>query len=95
MALTPDLNGHSTIFCIFTGAEVTIILKKAYSKIGNPEMKTLDKTLKGLSSDRLACKGHFMGYLQNKAGASGTAGTVLAVPLSGIEVMRGRNVRGS
>ena len=39
-------------------------MKKAYVKIGSPELKTLDKTLKGPSSDRLACKGRFMGYLQ-------------------------------
>ena len=35
-----------------------------YTKIGSPELKTLDKTLKGPSGDQFSCKGHFMGYLQ-------------------------------
>ena len=39
------------------------ILEKAYTKIGSLELKSMDKTLKGPSSDRLACKGFFMGYL--------------------------------
>ena len=62
--MTLHLNGQSTNFCINTGAEVTVILEKDYTKIGSPESKTLDKTLAGPSSDKLACKGRFMGYLQ-------------------------------
>ena len=57
------LNGRSTNFCIDAGAEVTVISKKAYAKIGSPELKTLDKILKGPSSDQLSCNGRFMGYL--------------------------------
>ena len=52
------------IFCINTGAEVTVISEKAYAKIGSPELKTLDRTVKGPRGDRLTYKGHFMGYLQ-------------------------------
>ena len=40
------------------------ISKKAYAKIGSLELKTLDKLLKGLSGDQLACMGCFMGYFQ-------------------------------
>ena len=62
--MTLNLNGRSTNFCIDTGAEVTVILEKAYTKIGSPELKTLDKKPKGPSGDQLASKGHFIAYLQ-------------------------------
>ena len=39
-------------FCIDAGAEVMVILEKAYTKIGSPELKSLDKTLNGLNSDQ-------------------------------------------
>ena len=52
------------IFRINTGAEVTVTLEKAYTKIGSPELKPLDKMLKHPSNDRLACKGRFMVYIQ-------------------------------
>ena len=45
--MTLHLNGQSTFFCIDTGAEVTVILEKAYAKIGSPELKILSKTVKG------------------------------------------------
>ena len=61
--MTLCLNGLSTNFCTDTGAEVTVISEKAYTKIGRPKVKTLDKTLKDPSSDQLARKGLFMGYL--------------------------------
>ena len=48
---------------IDTGAEVTVILEKIYTKIGSPELKTLDKTLKGPGGDQLGCKGRSVGYL--------------------------------
>ena len=62
--MTLCLNGRSTIFCIDTGEEVTVISEKAYAKIGSPKLKKVETTLKGLSSDQLACKGRFMWYLQ-------------------------------
>ena len=41
-------------FCIDTGAEVTVISEKIYTKIGSPELKALDNTVKGaLISDLL------------------------------------------
>ena len=42
--MTPCLNGQSTIFCINTETEVTLISGKAHAKISGPEMKLLDKT---------------------------------------------------
>ena len=45
-------------------AEVTVILEKIYIKIGSPELKTLDNTLKGPGGNPLGCKEHFVGYLQ-------------------------------
>ena len=62
--MTLRLNGRSMIFYINAGAEVKVISEKAYAKIGSPELKTLDKTLKVPSSDQLiACKRLFMGYM--------------------------------
>ena len=63
-SVTHRLNGRSTFFCICTGAEVTVISKKIYTEIGGPQLKTLDKTLKGPGGNQLGCKGHFVGYLQ-------------------------------
>ena len=60
-SVTLRLNSRSTNFCTNTGAEVTVISEKVYAKIGSPELKTLDRTLKGPSSDQLACKGRFIG----------------------------------
>ena len=60
------LNGRSTNFCIDKGAEVMVISEKDCTKISSPELKTLNDTLKGPSSDQLACKGCFMGYLQKR-----------------------------
>ena len=62
--MTLRLNGRLTFFCIDTGAEVTVISEKIYTKIGSPELKTLDKTLRGPGGDQLGCKGRFVGYLQ-------------------------------
>ena len=63
-SVTLRLNGRSTFLCIDTDAEVTVISEKAYAKIISPELKTMDKTLKGPSGGQLACNGQFMGYLQ-------------------------------
>ena len=63
-SVTLHLNGRSIFFCIDTGAEVTIISKKIYTKIGGPDFKILDKTLKGPRGDQLGCKGDFVGCLQ-------------------------------
>ena len=63
-SVTLRLNGRSTFFCIDAGAEVTVISKKIYTKIGSPELKTLDKALKGPGGDQLVCKGRFVGYLR-------------------------------
>ena len=43
-----------------------VISEKIYTKIGNLELKTLDKMLKDSAGDQLhvGCKGHFVGYLQ-------------------------------
>ena len=68
--MTLRLNGRSTIFCIDTGAEITVISEKAYAKIGSPELKTLDETLKGPSGDQLASKGRFMRYMYLQKGAN-------------------------
>ena len=62
--MTLQLNGRSTSFCIDTGAEVTVISEKIYTKIGSPQLKTLDRALKGPGGNQLGCKGRFMGYLQ-------------------------------
>ena len=62
--MTLRLKGQSTFFCIGTGAEVTVISENIYTKIGNPELKTLDKTLKCPGGDQLGCKGRFVCYLQ-------------------------------
>ena len=51
--MTLRLNGQSMFFYIDTGAEVTVILEKIYTKIGSPELKTLDKTLYGPGGDQL------------------------------------------
>ena len=52
-SVTHPLNGRSIISYLDTGTEVMVISEKAYANIGSPELKTMDKTLKGLSSDRL------------------------------------------
>ena len=44
--MTLGLNGQSMFFCIDTWAEITVISKKACTKIGSVDFKTLDKTLK-------------------------------------------------
>ena len=41
-----------------------VISDKIYTKIGSPDLKILDKTLKGPGGDQLGCKGRFVGYLQ-------------------------------
>ena len=55
-SMTLRLNGQLTFFCMDTGAEVTVILKKIYTKIGSPELKTLDTTLKGPGRDTSVVK---------------------------------------
>ena len=60
---TLRLNGEPT-FCINTGAEVTVISEKIYTKIGSPDLKTLDKTLNGPGGGQLGCEECFVGYLQ-------------------------------
>ena len=62
-SVTLCLNHQSTNFCIDAGAKVTVISEKVYTKIGSPELKTSDKTLKGPRNDRLVCKGRFICYL--------------------------------
>ena len=44
-SVTLHLNGRSIFFCLNTGAEVTVILEKIYTKIGSPDLKTFYKTL--------------------------------------------------
>ena len=63
-SVTLRLNGRPTDFCIDTGAEVTVISEKSYTKIGSPNLKSLNKTLRGAGSNQLTCMGRFMGYLQ-------------------------------
>ena len=58
------LNSRSFLFCIDTGAEVTVIPENIYTKIGSPKLESAVKALKGPNNHRLACKGHFIGYFQ-------------------------------
>ena len=58
------LNGQSFIFCIETGAEVTVIPENIYTKIGSPKLEPIVKALKAPSDHRLACKGNYKGYFQ-------------------------------
>ena len=62
--MTLHLNGRSTFFSMDTGAVVTVISKKIYTKIGSFDLKTLDKMFKGPSGDLLTCKGRVMGFFQ-------------------------------
>ena len=55
--MTLSLNAQSTNFSIDTGTVVTVISEKDYTKIGIPELKILDMTLKGPSNNQPACKG--------------------------------------
>ena len=58
------LHGRQIDFCIDTGAEVSVIPEREYTKIGSPILKPLDRTLKGPSNDLLVSMGRFVGFLE-------------------------------
>ncbi len=58
-----QLNGNLVEFQIDTGAEVTVISKHGFEKIGSPHMLPADRTLRGPSRRALPVKGRFSGRL--------------------------------
>ena len=60
------VNNEEIEFCIATGAEVTAISERTHRLIGSPELRLLDRELKGPNDQHLHSTGQFEGLLQLK-----------------------------